>query len=338
MKMAYVTFIIRNDSFLPGAMLFAYALKKQQTSADLICIVSNNLQRSSIHALQVLFDDVIILDEIYVPHSRRQERQDRPFLLSRFHALRLGKDGDLGKAYDKIILADADLLPLDKYDELFDLQAPAGIINEKKEYCMEYTEDGVYTIPDSVLEKGTWIWHEVYQDFPHGTKIPKEMTDRVHTDKENMGVNASLYVLEPSMKLFDEIIEDVKKDEVKEEIALYPWPEMQYLTQKLSGQWTNIDLKYSSFNGYPELSVLHGIHFAGLKPWNFKNKSVKSFAKFEDYKLWYHLYLQMMDAYPILLENAKLLRLKEQIERLRENRKYVFFQEYLPNLSSFFDQ
>jgi glycogenin glucosyltransferase len=338
MKTAYVTFIIRNDSFLPGAMLFAYALRKQNTKADLICIISNNLKKSSIYALQVLFDDVIVLDEIYVPHARRQERQDRPFLFSRFHALRLGKDGDLGKNYDKIILADADLLPLEKYDELFHLEAPAGIINEKKEYCMEYTDDGVYTIPKSVLDTGTWIWHEVYKEFPHGHKIPKEVTDRVHDDKENMGVNASLYVLKPSMKLFNDILEDVSKAEVLEEIGTYNWPEMQYLTQKLSGQWTNIDLRYSSFNGYPELSVLQGIHFAGLKPWKFKNKSVKSFAKFEDYKLWYHLYVQMMNDYPILLENGKLLRLLKNIEDLRTNKKYVFYQTYLPNLSAFFDQ
>jgi len=218
------------------------------------------------------------------------------------------------------------------------LEAPAGIINEKKEYCMEYSIDGVYTVPQSVIENGTWIWHDVYKDYPHGTKIPQEITDRVHTDKENMGVNASLYVLEPSMKLFEDIMEDVAKEEVKEEISAYHWPEMQYLTQKLSGQWTNIDLKYSSFNGYPELSVLHGIHFAGLKPWNFKNKSVKSFAKFEDYKLWYHLYLQMMEEYTIIDENAKMFRLKDQIQRLREHKKYVFFQTYLPNLRNFFDQ
>ena len=30
-------------------------------------------------------------------------------------------------------------------------------------------------------------------------------------------------------------------------INTFKWPEMQYATLRWSGQWTNIDLKYSSF-------------------------------------------------------------------------------------------
>ena len=181
-KNAYVTFIIRNDSYLPGALVFAFALRRQDTKSDLICIVSDNITENAIKKLKVLYDDVIVLDELYVKHDRRQERQDRPFLFSRFSAFRLGKDGDLGKNYEKIIIADCDLLPISNYDSLFDLKAPAGIINEKKEYCMEYT-DKDYIIPDSVYLDGTWIWHDVYKEIPHGTKIQKAITDRIKNDK-----------------------------------------------------------------------------------------------------------------------------------------------------------
>ena len=148
-KYAYVTFIIRNDSYLPGALVFAYALRMQETKHDLLCIVSDNISASAIRQLRVLYDDVIVMPEVYVAHDRRQERQDRPFLFSRFNAFRLGADGDLGKNYEKIIIADCDLLPIKDYDTLFELDAPAGIINEKKEYCMTY-EDGVYIVPVSV--------------------------------------------------------------------------------------------------------------------------------------------------------------------------------------------
>ncbi len=310
MKCAYVTFIIRNDSFLPGALVLAYALKLQKTKHDLVCIVSNNLTKRSIDALEVLYDHVVVLDEIYVEHKNRHERQDRPFLFSRFSALRLGKNGDLGFDYDKVLICDADLLPLHDFDSLFELNAPADIINEYKEHCMDY-KDGKYVYPYDIDETEEWIWHKIYKDVPHGTLIPKEITDRINEDKDNMGVNASLYLLKPDIELYNDILKDLDTIEVVKEISTYKWPEMQYITVKLSGLWTNIDLKYSSFNGYPKVSVLNGIHLAGLKPWSIKNKSIKSFSKFEDYQLWYHTFFKVLDSYRSLQNHKKLIRIRD---------------------------
>ena len=336
-KNAYVTFIIRNDSYLPGALVFAYALKLQKTINDLICIVSDNISDRAVRALKLIYDDVLIINEVYVPHDRRHERQDRPFLFSRFNAFRLGVDGDLGKKYNKIIIADCDLLPLQNYDSLFDLKAPAGIINEKKEYCLEYT-DGKYIIPDSVYKDGTWNWHEIYKHVPHGTLIPKEITNRIKTDKENMGVNASVMLFEPSMELYKSIMADLLEEDIQQEISTYNWPEMQYITDKLSGEWTNIDLRFSSFNGYPIIDVLNGIHFAGLKPWSVKNKSVKSFAKFEDYQLWFHTYNKMFEDYPKLLDNNKLWRINNFVKDLLLVEKNQFKKPHLSQFNHFFQK
>jgi len=333
-KNAFVTFIIRNDSYLPGALVFGYGLRLQNTKNDLICIVSDNISQNAINSLKEIYDDVLVIDEVYVPHERRHERQDRPFLFSRFNAFRLGKGGDLGKKYDKIIIADCDILPLNNYDKLFDLPAPAGIINEKKEFCMEY-QNGKYIVPNSVDENGKWIWHKVYEDYPHGTLLPKAITDRINVDKENMGVNASLMLFTPSMDLYKSIMDDLAKEEIQKEISLYKWPEMQYITLKLSGNWTNVDLKYSSFNGYPKIDVLHGIHYAGLKPWSIKNKSIKSYGKFEDYQLWFYTYVRMIDNYPNL-KKGKLLRIYKYFLELLEQEKYQFKKYYLEQLKHFF--
>lgn len=334
-KNAFVTFIIRNDSYLPGALVFAYGLRLQHTKNDLICIVSDNISETAIADLKILYDDVLVIDEVYVPHDRRHERQDRPFLFSRFNAFRLGKDGDLGKDYDKIIIADCDLLPLSNYDSLFDLPAPAGIINEKKEFCMEYA-NGKYIIPETTEKNGEWLWHSHYKDYPHGTIIPKEITDRINGDKENMGVNASLMLFKPTMKLYNSIMDDLAIKEVQQEISTYSWPEMQYITVKLSGEWTNVDLKYSSFNGYPKIDVLYGIHYAGLKPWSIKNKSIKSYGKFEDYQLWFYTYTKMIDNYDEL-KKGKLLRIYNYFQDLLVQDKYQFKKQDLPQFSHFFE-
>lgn len=335
-KNAFVTFIIRNDSYLPGALVFAYALRLQKTQNDLICIVSDNITDRAINTLKLVYDDVIVIDEVFVPHDRRHERQDRPFLFSRFNAFRLGPDGDLGKKYEKIIIADCDLLPLYDYDTLFELNAPAGIINEKKEYCMEY-EDGKYIIPESVHLNSEWIWHKIYADVPHGTLIPKEITDRIKTDKENMGVNASVYLFNPTMALYNSVMEDLQDPNVIREISEYNWPEMQYISDKLSGTWTNVDLGFSSFNGYPDIAHIKGIHFAGLKPWSIKNKSIKSFGKFDDYKLWYYTFVKMCDDVETILENGKMKKLYKFVSEMQNNEKYRFYKTYLPQLKHFFE-
>jgi glycogenin glucosyltransferase len=334
-KNAYVTFIIRNDSYMPGALVFAYALKLQKTVNDLICIVSENISENAIKVLRVIYDDVLIIDELYVAHDRRHERQDRPFLFSRFNSFRLGEDGDLGKRYDKIMLADCDHLPLRGFDDLFNLAAPAGIINERKEHCLEYV-DGKYIIPDSVDIDGTWNWHEIYRDVPHGTLVPKEMTDRVLTDPTNLGINTSICLFKPTMELYNSIMDDLVQKEVQDRISTYNWPEMQYITGKCSGDWTNIDLKYSSFNGYPKIDVLYGIHFAGLKPWSINNKSVRSFGKFEDYQLWNYTFLKMMKKNPRLSESGKLRRINDFLAELVQNDKYVFKKTHLKQFAHFF--
>jgi len=326
-KNAYVTFIIRNDSYLPGALIFAYALRMQKTQNDLVCIVSSNISDRAISDLRVLYDDVIVIPEVYVEHERRQERQDRPFLFSRFTAFRLGKDGDLGITYDKIIIADCDLLPIKDFDKLFDLPAPAGIINEKKENCLEHI-DGKYVFPDSVFIDGTWNWHEIYRDIPHGSQIPKEITDRIMLDKDNMGVNSSLMLFEPTMILYESIISDLEDPSIQQDISRYNWPEMQYITLKMSGQWTNIDIRYSSFNGYPIIDVLNGIHYAGMKPWSIKNSSVKSYGKFEDYQLWFNTFKKMIERYPEL-NHGKLKRIHDFIENLLQDEKDLFKKRYL---------
>ncbi len=335
-KNAYVTFIIRNDSFLPGALVFGYALRLQETIHDLVCIVSENVSNRAKHALSEIYDDVITIPEVYVPHERRHERQDRPYLFSRFSSFRLGKDGDLGKGYDKIIVADCDILPLHNYDALFDLPAPAGIINENKSHCMEY-KDGEYIIPDSVYENGTWNWHEIYRNIPHGAKIPTTITERIKQDKTNLGVHSSLCLYEPTMDFFNSIMDDLLDPNVQKEISTYNWPEMQYMSNKLSGKWHNMDLKYSSFNGYPLIEVINGTHFAGLKPWSIKNKSVKSFSKFDDYRLWNHTFIRMCDEIPVLKEHNKIRKMYHFITNLLQDKKYHFYKSYVPHLHHFFE-
>jgi len=65
-KNAYVTFIIRNDSFMPGALVFAYALRLQETVHDLVVIVSENVTDRAKNTLRLVYDDVITIPEVFL--------------------------------------------------------------------------------------------------------------------------------------------------------------------------------------------------------------------------------------------------------------------------------
>lgn len=210
--------------------------------------------------------------------------------------------GGLGQAYDKIVLLDADVLPIWGYDDLFALQTPAGILMEKKGEC--YT--GAAETSDE------WSWHKQYNPIcPHGTGIPKHLTDRVSQDLSNMGVNAGLWVLTPSIDEYNKLTATLDKPEVARLVRCFPWPEMQFATVLWSGRWVNIDIRYCSIGGYPRIEVLRGIHYAGLKPWQVKSRSAAHYAKFADFVLWRQFFTAMYWSMPQLQGHPSLKRLWE---------------------------
>ena len=85
---------------------------------------------------------------------------------------------------------------------------------------------------------------------------------------------------------------------------------MQFLTLKWSGLWRNIDICYASFYGCPNLKVINGNHYIGPKPWQLKNRSVRnSYSQYEDYKYWYHVFIEMIDKNP----NLKAIEWYDQV-------------------------
>jgi len=317
-RYAFVTFLMRNDNYLPGALMFAFGLREKGTRADLVCMVSGNVSESAKFALKLIFDYVVDIDEIHVPNTRGHERQDIPYVFTRFNALRLGVDGDLGFNYEKIVIADADVLPLRFYDHLFTLDTPAGIINECKANFLDCDQKGHYRIPKTLFTDGKWKWHSIYGDIcPHGHHIPQYITDRVAANPQNLGINSSLFVLTPCLRTYTDLINALNNPEIRELVCKkFKWPEMQYATMAWSGEWTNIDIRFSGINGYPDISVLCGIHYAGTKPWNARNRqSMLRVMKFPDYRLWYMKYIEMTEKrYCKMQKIPKLARLTRNIE------------------------
>ena len=314
---AYVTFMMRGDGYLPGALVLAYALKLQ-TDYDCICLVTEDVSRRARAALGLVYDKVVPIKELRIKSGVGAGRSDRNILMTRFEALKLGEDGNLAKGYDKIVLLDADVLPLSGYDELFNLPAPAGILMEKKEesYSPAAGPDENSAGPAEGINSGFWSWHDLYNPIcPHGARIPKELTDRARHDMSNMGVNAGLWVLQPSMKEYNAVLAALHRPEIMPLIKAFPWPEMQLATVLWSGRWTNIDIRYCSVGGYPRPDVLYGMHFAGLKPWQIKSRSAAHYAMYPDFTLWRQYYAALYWSVSPLREHPALNRLWEFCKR-----------------------
>ncbi|MEE3258896.1 MAG: glycosyltransferase [Candidatus Latescibacterota bacterium] len=319
-RFAYVTFVMMNDSYVPGALLMAYGLRRQWTEADLVCMVTPEITADAREALSILFDRVIEVETVYVPHKRSHERRDRPFWFTRQNAFRLGADGDLGTAYDKIVVLDADVLPMKWFDHLFTLDTPSGVMNESKEHCIEEDEEGQYIVPPHLNATTQWRWHEIYAACPHGQAIPQEITDRVASDpRNNTGVSGSLYVWEPSMREYLDIRETIAKPPVLEYVNdRFDYPDMQYMTMRYSGRWQSVDLRFIGFKGYPGLPALFGTHYAGFKPWYFNQPQIlKRYGLYEDFAYWYREYLAMVWVdYPELRQIKRLARLERDVREL----------------------
>jgi Glycosyl transferase family 8 len=321
---AFVTFLMFNDSYLPGCLMAAYGLREQQSPSRCACVVTRDISAQARHALDALYDDVIEVEYIPIPTGSTRSGETRTGsarvqegALTRFASLRLGRDGDLGGSFEKVVLIDADVLPLRDFDTLWVLPAPAGIINERREHMVEIDRDGSLVVRP---ETSTWIWHDVYGAIcPHGAPIPREITDRVAVDPGNFGVNGSLILAEPSMAGYEDFMRWVSTPEVSGYIRRWPWIDQQAATLYWSGRWTSVDPSFSTLYGYPSLELARGLHFAGIKPWSWRKKGFeRRLLKFPDYRLWGTLYAEMLDAVSELREHAGLRRIEREIRTVLE--------------------
>ena len=120
------------------------------------------------------------------------------------------------------------------------------------------------------------------------------------------------------MAEYASILEDVQRPQTLRLVGdLFDWPEMQYLTLRWSGRWTNVDLRFAGLSGYPRLDVLLGTHFGGLKPWQFKRQTaIARWGRYPDFQTWFRTYAQMLADHHELRRVRRLQRLLDNIRDL----------------------
>jgi alpha-N-acetylglucosamine transferase len=302
-KFAYGTFIFKDSGYLPGLLMTAYKIKRMNSSGDikLICLYTPDVDSQILEVLKLIYDDVRCTEYLKFGRDRNGRQQPLPFMFTRFRFLELTE-------FDKILVLDSDMLPLKNYDQLFELTAPAGVINETKDRMK-----GVHATIQPINE---WEWHDFYKTTAApGDIIKKSITDKpLKKPEENMGINGGLMLLKPSEEDFARFCAWCKKPDLETVINKMNWPDMQTITAYYSGNWTSIDASYLGLYGYPNIASLNGVHFIGPKPWQHRHKNFEYRIKnYPDYRLWSEEYIQMCKDMPELLDYKPLKNLFDKI-------------------------
>ena len=290
-RFAYVVGMFPNPkngkaAYLDGCILAALGLKRQKTNADIICMITHDINKDTKKKLEVVFDKVM-----YVPYISPYDMGGKGKLKT------IMMDPDLFKncpnytknhpyvhvffklhifnpklfPYEKVCFVDSDLVPLNYYDSLFMLDCPAGFVEYRKKW--------------PYLESYNWDRCDYLE---HGKPIPKEITD---VDKKTgADVNAGLLLVEPNQSEYDDMIRELTLPteqwmgpdkfhkgfwsfdfDAPTGIAFvdssYCYPEQNYLTKRYSGKWKFIEFSFQSWTLDPCNSF--GIHMAAFnpKPW-----------------------------------------------------------------------
>jgi len=285
-KYAYVMSIFPNPSngevgYLDGCLLAALGLKKQNTNADVICMITPDIKKNIIDKLEIVFDKVIKTPYIAPYDKGHNTIMMDPKLFEKcnydvnhpfnyvFHKLHIFNPEYF--PYEKVCYVDSDLVPLNYYDSLFTLDTPAG--------WLEYRKKAPF------LESHVWDRCDFVK---HGELIPKIITD---IDKPvGADINAGLLVISPDKNEYEQMIDELTSP-IKEWMGKgkyhtgffdfdlsnpnqskyidksYCYPEQNYLTKRYSGKWHYIEFAFASWSLDPCNSM--GIHMAAFnpKPW-----------------------------------------------------------------------
>lgn len=290
---AYITLLYPNKegqcTYLDGALLMALSLKKQKTHFKIICLITHDISEKTTNILKIVFDELIVVDYISPIKNKgiciNNEIFDKKNYINDYNYndicnvfTKLHIFDSTKLPYKKIVFIDLDIITLKYYDKLFELETPAGWVEQ---------------IFELITDKNigyTRVWGQ-WENIKHGQKIPKFVTDIYK--KPGSSINAGLMIITPDVELFNQFILELKKsknewfgrnfmhkgsiDIYGNFVNYYPYPEQNYLTQYFSGEWKMIDGLYAAWGNKCDCAI-YGIHMAGLK-YNIN-------GEWKEYKTW----------------------------------------------------
>jgi len=314
-KFAYCTLLMIDDSYLPGVLTLGFSVRRMGSNIDLIAMCTPDISEDAVKEIKKIYTKVVIVNYIIPLHGiiktglvKKYPHYGKTF--TKLNMLNLTE-------YDKVLFLDADSLVLRNFDSVFSLDPPAAVY-----YGSHKMHENNYK---PRLKGDKYRWHEEYCECcDHGKKIDEKKTDVI---KNNIyGMSTECMMLKPDKELLKKIINEIHDVKFKNTHKNGFLSDAGYITWKYSGQWTGMDPRFLGRRGYPRIEDVFGVTLGGSKPWLVEN--VKYALSYPDYKLWYSLFLEMLDKYSISSFNT----LKNIINE-KTTAKHISIMIILPNTS-----
>lgn len=315
---AFVTLLFPNPNnkaespYMVGNISAALGLRRQNTQATLVCMVTPDVDADTIAALNMVYDRVIT-----VPYLRPHETVINTFresYLNMFTKLHIF-DPRLFP-YKKVCFVDSDILPLRNYDAVFDVPTPAGIL-EPSRNRQDRFDFG--------------FGHRCVPHCQHGAKVPHQDTDLWLPTAGDM--NAGLWVVSPDLVEFKDMMREIARpakdwirsgtkyagyfDHTSGQINyFYTWPEQQYITSRYSGSWHALGYEFASWCiNAGEMNGVHYVPFLKM-PWSdtyARSKRREGPGHTECLQLYFVVMYEGLLLYPELTRNARFMKYAEKM-------------------------
>ena len=226
---AFVTLVMFDDRYIPGALALAQSLRNVGSQSDLICMVTDDVSVDAVFALNAIYDVVIRVEKIQKKFRglfgiKQNEIYGDEFLSTVFTKWRCLEF----TRYSKVCFVDADVLFLKNPDDIFDLPAPAGsFIN-----------------PWSTPPEG------LYGDLKHREQIDSNVIEKslYINDTRDFVVFGSFVLLEPSMEAVEMMHSILDEHDVyATNLGTKSGPDELLISEtflRMKIPWTNISIKY----------------------------------------------------------------------------------------------
>ena len=242
-RFCYVVTLFGGDGYLPGALVVAHSFHRlgDVNSADLVCLVTNDVSSEAHKILTKFYHYVITVDYLIfdkaVHPSVLKFKPHYAKVWTKFHALRL-------ITYAKVCLIDADYLPYKSMIAVFDNVPPAAVtevptginlninnfdLSKDKEYSPEWADlFGNCCLSGNVIPGIIFLLLLYSNDLD--VELGRYSENATFTGNFYYGgMNASVMLLEPNIHEFRDIINDLKTYDNTHRITFF-YPEQQYLT------------------------------------------------------------------------------------------------------------
>ncbi len=323
-KYAYVMLLMINESYLSGALVCAYCLKKQNTLYDLVIMVTPDISLKTREILKKIYDKVVEVEYLIPQYGKVKSNlvEKYPQYVKTFTKINLFKLTE----YDKILYLDIDSIPFKYFDTLFELNTPACVYYGESYFFKRGIEKAFPHMVENNwnprLKGDTYIWHKKYcKCCGHGKQIPAEKTDE-KTNRHKfgfVGISAELMLHKPDLETYNSMLKIIRESNDEK---YFKGSDASLFGEYYSGQWIGIDPIFLGFSGYPHPLMLYGIQIGGsLKPWTDialglrQNNKEKNYI-FNDMWSWYYFYYKMIKQYKYFLNYPSLLLLYRKVKRV----------------------